>query len=213
MDKAAIKALGPRQNVGELEAKVLPRAAASKIVLVKEEECELKEIWVADTTGEIKLTLWDSLIPQVHVSKSYSFSILAKRHIQGDIILTATTPSTQVMEITALDVPDGDSEDPENGASSTTLHGLVSGFKSEPDIAARGATVFKTTFLLTPITHRCSVCNLLQRSSVYRSTYGGTIVFTADQQDHSLTVTDCCLIAFLAIYVYSRLYTERGGNH
>ncbi|KAL0170897.1 hypothetical protein M9458_035493, partial [Cirrhinus mrigala] len=32
------------------------------------------------------------------------------------------------------------------------------------------------------------------------STYGGTIVFKADQQDHSLTVTDCCLTTYLARY-------------
>ncbi|CAM4685260.1 unnamed protein product [Leuciscus chuanchicus] len=50
---ADVKALGPRQNVGKLEAKVMSRAAVSKIVLVKKEECELKEIW---QSGEIRLT-------------------------------------------------------------------------------------------------------------------------------------------------------------
>ncbi|RXN14781.1 hypothetical protein ROHU_008896 [Labeo rohita] len=186
-------------TVGELEAKVLPRAAVSKIVLVKEEECELKEIWVADTTGKIKLTLWDSLISQVHVSKSYSFSNLTTRGIQGDIILT-TTPSTQVMEITALDVPDGDSEDLDDGASSTTLRGLVSGVQIRARYRCLRCHGIQTGISANSITHRCSVCNLLQRSSVYRSTYGGTIVFKADQQDHSLTVTDCCLTAYLVRY-------------
>ncbi len=44
----------------------LPCCAVSKIVLVNQEDCELKEIWVSD--------IIDRLILQVHFSKSYSFS-------------------------------------------------------------------------------------------------------------------------------------------
>ncbi|XP_026100741.1 uncharacterized protein LOC113071649 [Carassius auratus] len=214
MDVAAVKALGPRQNVGELEAKVLSRAALSKIVLVNREECELKEIWVADTTGEIKLTLWDSLISQVDVSKSYCFSNLATREMQGVIRLT-TTPSTRVVEITQLDVPDEGRDDPDDGAASTTLRGVVSGVQIRARHRCPRCHGLQNQISANSITHRCDACNLLQRSSVYGLTYRGTIVLTADQQEHSLTVTDSCINAYLARYrvAYSENDVETIEEH
>ncbi|CAM4570147.1 unnamed protein product [Leuciscus chuanchicus] len=182
---ADVKALGPRQNVGELEAKVMSRAAVSKIVLVKKEECELKEIWVSDGTGEMKLTLWDSLISEVQTSKSYSFSNLSTQEQSGEIRLT-TTPSSKMKEIPPLDVPDRD-DDPVDSASSATLRGVVSGIQIIARHRCPKCHSLQNHFIPKSITRRKMTFALVCKLHISKSTYGGVLVLTTDQGDNSLT--------------------------
>ncbi|KAL1276266.1 hypothetical protein QQF64_035889, partial [Cirrhinus molitorella] len=158
--------------------KVLPHAAISNFMLIKQEECKLKDIWVSD--GEIKLTLWDKLISQAYFSKSYSFSNLAMRAINGDIQLT-TTPCIQ-------DITDGGSDDPDNSISSLTLCSFISGVQTKASYRCPKYHSMQYNISANSITHRCDVFKLLQRSSLYTSSYGGTIVLTSTIGDFCLTM-------------------------
>ncbi len=48
-------------------------------VTIRENDCELKNGCLADTTGTIILSLWDSQIDQVLVEKTYTFTNLSTR--------------------------------------------------------------------------------------------------------------------------------------
>ncbi|KAG5847061.1 hypothetical protein ANANG_G00121820 [Anguilla anguilla] len=65
-----VQALGPRQSVSVMEAKILAQGTLSKVVPVNGTDCELKVFQIGDSSGQVKLTLWDKQIIQVGALKS-----------------------------------------------------------------------------------------------------------------------------------------------
>ncbi|KAL2076469.1 hypothetical protein ACEWY4_027933 [Coilia grayii] len=77
-----VLALGPRQRVGAIEARLL-LATANRMVPLNGVQSELRVFEICDPTGQTALTLWDRQILSVQERKSYRFTALSTRK-EGD---------------------------------------------------------------------------------------------------------------------------------
>ncbi|XP_073726180.1 uncharacterized protein [Misgurnus anguillicaudatus] len=106
MTIAEVKALGPKQKVGEVHGKIRVHGCVNKVVSVNGMDCELKEVWICDRTGKIKVTLWDRFVNSAEVGNSYNFRNLCTRERDGCICL-CTGPSSTIDQIADLEVEEG----------------------------------------------------------------------------------------------------------
>ncbi|KTF97910.1 hypothetical protein cypCar_00047470 [Cyprinus carpio] len=126
MSVAEVKALGPKQKVGEVRGKVRVHSSLSRMVTVRGSDVELKEVVICDGTGEISVTLWDSYVNQAEGGKSYAFKNLCTRERDGSIRL-CTGPGSTIEQIADLEVPHGEGGEEEDGSKalfSATLKGI-----------------------------------------------------------------------------------------
>lgn len=62
----------------------------------------MQDIFVVDTTGQIRVTLWDTIISSVLVDNTYTFENLAVRNFKNETYLT-TTKSTKITRTDSID--------------------------------------------------------------------------------------------------------------
>ena len=92
-------------QIGKLHAQVTDINDVTEIVKIRGEDLELKECWICDSTGGIKLQLWDDLINVVEMNTSYEFSNISTRHTGEELYLTSTK-LTSITAIANLEVPE-----------------------------------------------------------------------------------------------------------
>ncbi len=80
-------------QITKLEASVHKVDISTTTVTIRENDCELKNCCLADPTGSISLSLWDSQIDQVEEGQSYIFTNLSTRKYNDKTTLTATRTS------------------------------------------------------------------------------------------------------------------------
>lgn len=202
---AKVQALGHRQTVGVVEAKILAQGTLSKVVPVNGTDCELKEFQIGDSSGQAQLTLWDKQIVQVCALKSYKFTNLSTREREGRIYLSGS-PSTTITEIRGIEV--ADCSELGEGEKLSELSGTVTGIQV---ICKRRCPKCRTPqgeFKAKSSVHRCESCKLLQKSCCYSTTYRGTMSLTIDGTDHGLTVTNSAISAYFTEYNMCHLLND-----
>ncbi|KAA0701442.1 hypothetical protein E1301_Tti024068 [Triplophysa tibetana] len=195
MTVAEVKALGPKQKVGEVRGQVRLGGAASRVVQVNQADCELREVRISDGTGEVKVTLWDSFVGQVEEGLSYGFTNLSTRDREGCISL-CTGPTSSIEEIADLEVPEeggGEQHDTSTALFSATVKGI------EVRIVRKCSSCrfAQRQFLERSVTHRCEGCRLKQGALSFCPSFAGKAVVSTAGGEHSVTLTSSALSSYL----------------
>ncbi|KAG7467869.1 hypothetical protein MATL_G00136760 [Megalops atlanticus] len=193
---ADVLALGPRQQVGVVHAKILPDGAVSRVVPVAGVPRELKEVRICDRSGLTTLTLWEGQILSVEASRSYRLCNLVTRKV-GDRTVLTSTRTTTVTEI--ADVGEPESLEPhDDSRETTTLRGCVSGVQISQKQRCRRCHANQDNFSKRSSTHQCQGCKMLQRASSFILSYSGTLLLSSEGEEHSVSFTNSSVYAYLA---------------
>ncbi|XP_056615789.1 uncharacterized protein LOC130430660 [Triplophysa dalaica] len=170
---AEVKALGPKEKVGEVFGKVKLNGSVSKVVHVNCSDCELKEIVINDGTGYIKVTLWDPFANVTKAMKSYAFKNLCTRD-RGEFIYLRTGPSCVVEPITDFTEAEDESETSQQESRSTALlSAKVKGVEITIQRRCPSCRARQTAFIEKSVLHRCEGCRLKQSSLAFVASFSG----------------------------------------
>ncbi|TRY59638.1 hypothetical protein DNTS_022785 [Danionella cerebrum] len=164
MTIAEVKALGPKQKVGEVRGQVQPDAV-TRTVVVNGVDCELKEVVICDSTGQMTLTLWDRFVNAVEGSKSYAFKNVSTRERQRAITLS-TGPSSLVEEVADMKVA-GASGSRAESTSKVLLSATVKGIEVCIQRRCSACHARQEAFVEKSKLHRCEGCKLKQAASAF----------------------------------------------
>ncbi|XDV29410.1 hypothetical protein PO909_032542 [Leuciscus waleckii] len=208
MTIAEVKALGPKQKVGELRGKVKLHGSVNRVVSVNGMDCELKEVWICDETGEIKVTLWDRFVNSTEGGESYSFRNLSTRDRDGCICL-CTGPSSTIDQITDLQVEEGE------GAEQEQLTALFSATIKGIEVVIQrkcSSCQFKQReFVEKSTMHQSEGCKMKQASLRFSPSFGGKACVSTDSGDESVLLTSSALSTHCQPYQFvKRLGGDRG---
>ncbi|KAL2076315.1 hypothetical protein ACEWY4_028087 [Coilia grayii] len=196
-DKVAIAdvlALGPRQRVGMMEARVL-QATANRVVPVNGVASELRVFEICDPTGQTALTLWDRQIMSVQEGKSYRFTALSTRK-EGD--RTVLTSSLQTAITAVGDVGRPPSVRMLAVAGDQAVRGQVMGVQIVVKPRCRRCHAGQESVAARSTTHRCERCGILQNTNAYVFTYSGMVmVATRNGEELSLTLTNSAVFNYV----------------
>ncbi|CAL8300364.1 unnamed protein product [Merluccius merluccius] len=188
---AQVLALGPLQQVGVIEARVL-QATANRVVQVRGAPVELKVFEICDATG---LTVWDRLILSVQEGRSYRFTTLTTRK-EGDRTVLTTTPSTLVR--TAAEVGQPATLRPAHTSSEEVVRRPVAGVKIVAKPRCPRCHVGQDNLAPKCSTHRCERCAILQRTNGYIISYSGVVIVVGrDGVERSLSLTNSAVYGYV----------------
>ncbi|XP_072564249.1 uncharacterized protein [Paramormyrops kingsleyae] len=192
---AKVQRLGPRQTVGVLTAKILAPGSHNRVVNVNGSDLELQEFQIGDSSGHLKLSLWDQQIVQVEPQKSYKFTNLSTREREGRIYLSGT-PSTTIVEIDDLQIPEF--SELTDAEKLSEWSGTITGIQILCKHRCAKCQTAQNEFAGKSSVHRCIGCKLMQKCSSYNKTYTGTVSLTKDGTDHTLTITNSAIRSYFS---------------
>ncbi|XP_076158552.1 uncharacterized protein LOC143141706 [Alosa pseudoharengus] len=190
-----VLALGPRQKVSELHAKILADGVVSRVVSVDGTMKELREFGICDRSGQTKLTLWESSILDVKPSKSFKLCHLVTRK-SGDLTVLTSTPITTATAIEDVGEPDSLEPLDDSSDTTTTLRGCVSAVYIAQKQRCRRCHKNQEEFPKRCTTHRCEGCKMLQKSPSFQATYSGSLELTCDGEDHSVSLPNSAIWSY-----------------
>ncbi|KAA0701739.1 hypothetical protein E1301_Tti023103 [Triplophysa tibetana] len=194
---AEVKALGPKQKVGEVFGRVKLHGSVSKVVPVNGSDCELKEIVIYDGTGDMKVTLWDSFANATEATKSYAFKNLCTRDRAGCIYLS-TGPSSVVEMITDLTVAEDESDTGQQESRSTALlNAKVKGVEITIRRRCANCRARQTAFVEKSVLHRCEGCRLKQSSLAFVASFSGKAIVGTDNGEDTVVLISSALSTYL----------------
>ncbi|XP_056615784.1 uncharacterized protein LOC130430653 [Triplophysa dalaica] len=193
---AEVKALGPKQKVGEVFGKVKLNGSVSKVVPVNCSDCELKEIVINDGTGDMKVTLWDPFANPKKAMKSYAFKNLCTRD-RGYIYLR-TGPSSVVEPITDFTESEDKSETSQQESRSTALlSAKVKGVEITIQRRCPSCRARQTAFIEKSVLHRCKGCRLKQSSLAFVAYFSGKAIVGTDNGEVNVVLISSALSIYL----------------
>ncbi|KAL2076441.1 hypothetical protein ACEWY4_027969 [Coilia grayii] len=191
---ADVLALGPRQRVGAIEARVL-QATANRVVPLNGVPSELRMFEICDPTGQTALTLWDRQILSVQEGKSYRFAALSTRK-EGDRTVLTGSPQTAITAVG--DVGQPPSVKMPAVAGDETVVGQVTGVQIVVKPRCRRCHAGQESVAARSTTHRCERCGILQHTNAYVFTYSGVfILVTRNGEELSLTLTNSAVFNYV----------------
>ncbi|KAL2076435.1 hypothetical protein ACEWY4_027963 [Coilia grayii] len=191
---ADVLALGPRQRVGVVEARVL-LATANRMVPLNGVPSELRVFEICDPTGQTALTLWDRQILSVQEGKSYRFAALSTRK-EGDRTVLASSPQTVITAVG--DVGQPPSVRMPAVAGDQTVRGQVTGVQIVVKPRCRRCHAGQESVAARSTTHRCEPCGILLRTNAYVFTYFGVVILArGNSEELSLTLTNSAVFHYV----------------
>ncbi len=165
-------------------------------VTIRENDCELKNCCLADPTGSISLSLWDSQIDQVEEGQSYIFTNLSTRKYNDKTTLTATRTSTFTplhKKIATRTTDDIQTPLPALHTVTTEITGASINIKKQcPKCHTPQLTLSpKDKF------HRCVTCKILRKGSSYITKCNGFLTILEKDKEISLLISNSLLTKFV----------------
>ncbi|XP_052421438.1 uncharacterized protein LOC127964930 [Carassius gibelio] len=195
MTVAEVKALGPRQKVKEVRAKVALQGSVSRVVTVSNSDCELKEVQICDGTGEIKLTLWDTFVNAAEAGVSYAFKNLSTRERDGCLCL-CTGPSSSIEQIADLEVAEGAASG-EDEKSTALFSATIKGIEVTIQRRCSACHFKQREFVEKSKTHRCEGCRMKQHSLSFSASFGGKATVSTASGDETVQLSSSALSTYL----------------
>lgn len=172
---------------------------STSTVTIRENDCELKTCCLADATGTISLSLWDTQISLVDVGKTYIFTNLSTRQFNEKITLTTTraTTITPIHKKLAISPTTSDTQSP-----APTLHTITA------DIISAAITIKKQCpkchtaqhgLTKNDNFHWCTTCKILRKGTSYITKCSGFITIERENEEVSLSITNSLLTKFINI--------------
>jgi hypothetical protein len=154
-----------------------------------------KDIIIADSTASIKLALWDALVNQIQLEKSYLFKNVATRSYFNEKYIT-TTPATVVEETGQLEnvVPVTD-EEADNTISKC---GRISQLRIQV-VATCQCCKKKVTAESDEIFTRCPNCQMKLKAKNLTPTLHASVIFNSDDKIYKLVAFHAILSHFCTI--------------
>ncbi|CAG2257673.1 unnamed protein product [Mytilus edulis] len=167
------------------------------------------DIFVVDTTGQIRVTLWDTIISSVLVDNTYTFKNLAVRNFKNETYLT----STKSTKITRSESIDDAVQFESTAAVPTTIVGAVAEVKSTQSFMCKSCTRKLPTLSKDEKYNRCPHCKMLQRTENFVSYLTATINVTSedendDNQTSKLTIFNTQLNNFCTLHDQEELLQD-----
>ena len=160
-------------------------------------ENKIYPVLLADSTGYIKLKLWNEQIDAVNVQESYCFTRVVNKEFNGEPYITATKSSTinKIANVHIIDKPAPPLEEEMLYTVETKV--VASNLVNEFDCPICNKK--HTSFDLTQVTNYCDGCKNCVRSSEYKATTTGTLhVFHGEENRITeLNVSNSVLTSFL----------------
>ncbi|XP_067278206.1 uncharacterized protein [Pseudorasbora parva] len=193
-----IKSMTSRKLITRLEASVQKMDITSSTVTIRDNNCEVRSCCLADATGSITLSLWDSQIDLVEEGRTYTFTNLSTRQYNDNTTLTTTRLSTITplhKKITVQPSTTTQTPPPTLHTVTTEITGAAITIKKQcPKChTAQQNLTYKEKF------HRCTVCKILRKGSSYITKCSGFLTILQDRQEMSLTITNSQLTKFVNI--------------
>ncbi|MGL4763662.1 MAG: hypothetical protein ACRC2N_01290 [Aeromonas sp.] len=193
--------------MGEVRGKVLLRGISSRIVTVNGSDCELKEVMIADGTGQISVTLWDSFVSQAEGGLSYSFKELSTRERDGSIRL-CTAPASSIEQIDDLDVPEGGCDGGDEDGCRALFSATVKGIEVTIKRKCVSCQFKQREFVEKSATHRCEGCRLKQASVAFSASFGGKAAVSTAVGEERVLLTSSALTTYLRAAGLSSLFND-----
>lgn len=165
------------------------------MVSVRDTQSEVKSYEIGDTTGVIRISLWDKQIEKVQQGHTYIFTNLSTRQFNGKVNLTTTRSTTITQHTTTIPVSTSHTSEltPQTHTITQPIEGTTITIRKVcPKCHTTQHTInIKDTF------HRCMTCKILRKQSSYITKCTGTLIFSIDEQELSLAIPNTVLTKFL----------------
>ncbi|CAG2205624.1 unnamed protein product [Mytilus edulis] len=155
---------GKQQSKLSTKAKVV-KLEDPKVQIAFGTPTNMQDIFVVDTTGQIRITLWDTIISSVLVDNTYTFKNLAVRNFKNETYLT----STKSTKITRSESIDDAVQFESTAAVPTTIVGTVAEVKITQSFMCKSCTRKLPTLSKDEKYNRCPHCKMLQRTENFVS--------------------------------------------
>ncbi len=165
-------------------------------VTIRENDCELKNCCIADTSGTITLSLWDSQIDQVEEGKSYIFTNLSTRRFNDKTTLTTTRSSTITplhKKITTCTTDDIQTPPPTLHTVKTDITGASINIKKQCPKCHTPQQTLSTKDKF----HRCGTCKILRKGTSYITKCSGFLTILDKDKEISLLISNSLLTKFV----------------
>lgn len=182
-------------QISRLEAAVYDMQPSSNTITFWNKECEVRTCFIADTTADIELVLWEGHIGLVKTNNSYTFTNLTTRHFNGKTTLT-TTRQTTIMPLEmqiAFTPPDATTQKATLNNLTAEVEGAVINLLK---LCPKCHTPQKD-FTTKNKFHRCHSCKILRKTESYLPKCNGTLTFSIDNQELGLSINNSILNRFL----------------
>jgi len=184
-------------QITKLEASVYSMDVTTSTVTIRENDCEVKTCCLADETGIISLSLWDTQIDFVNVGRAYSFTNLSTRIFNDNITLTTTrtTSITPIHKKIATPTTTDNTQTPP-----PTLHTITT------DVTGASITMKKhcpkchtaqQALTKNDTFHWCPTCKILRKGTSYITKCSEFLTIEQQNEEISLTITNSLLTKFI----------------
>ncbi|CAC5394749.1 unnamed protein product [Mytilus coruscus] len=138
----------------------------------------MQDIIVVDSTYQIRITLWDSIVSFVQVDDTCTFENLSVRNFKNETYLTTTKSS----KITRTDSIDDPVEFESTAAVPTTIVGTVAAVRITQGFMCKSCTRILQTLLKEGKYNMCTYCKMLQKTANFVSCLTATLNVTSEDE-------------------------------
>lgn len=171
--------------------------ASSMTITTRDNDCEVKNCCLADGTGTIQLSIWDSQIDMVEAGRSYSFTNLTTRKFNDKTTLTTTHSSTITPLHKKIPTPTADSTE----TLSPALHIITTDIAGAAIIVKKQCPKCHTAqqnLSSKDKFHRCNACKILRKGTSYVTKFSGFLSVVQNDSEVSLTITNSLVTRFVS---------------
>ncbi|XP_026111621.1 uncharacterized protein LOC113088784 [Carassius auratus] len=186
---AEVKAMAPKQQVSAVVGRVVHVSQCTETVEFQGASIEAQSCYLEDTSGTIKIQLWESLIGKLDFGRTYKLTNVSTRVFAGSMYLT-TSRRTEIQQVAPLHGLNDVIQFRVDEGQVVVMEGSITSVEVALSHRCSRCNAWQQDFEKRGKFHRCFRCKRLQLVEAFQPTVNASVTFVGEFGEKELTLSN-----------------------